>query len=115
MPETFVLIPGRTSRQGTSLNEGKYSAEYQEEINTVLACSADMVRLGLKDGDRVRIWNDVGEVCVPCKAAKGDEIPPGLLFIAYGDQSCRLMGADTHCSGMPDSKGMDVQLERVSK
>jgi hypothetical protein len=22
-PETFILIPGRTSRQGTTLNEGK--------------------------------------------------------------------------------------------
>jgi formylmethanofuran dehydrogenase subunit D len=114
MPETFVLIPGRTSRQGTSLNEGKYSADYQEEINTVLACPADMARLGLKDGDLVRMWNDLGDVTVPCKAAKGDEIPTGLLFIAYGDKSSQFMGADTHCSGMPDSKGMDVFLEKVT-
>ena len=113
MPELFVLIPGRTSRQGTSLNEGKYSAEYQEEINTLLACQQDMTRLGLANGDLVRMWNDVGEVTVPCKAAKGDEIPPGLLFIAYGDKSCRLMGGETHCSGMPDSKGMDVFLEKL--
>lgn len=112
MPDIFVLIPGRTSRQGTSLNEGKSSAEYQQEINTLLACQHDMTRLGLKDGDLVRVWNDVGEFTVPCKTARGDEIPPGLLFIAYGDKSCRLMGGETHCSGMPDSKGMDVFLER---
>ena len=25
MAEAFILIPGRTSRQGTTLNEGKYT------------------------------------------------------------------------------------------
>lgn len=113
MAESFILIPGRTSRQGTSLNEGKHTAEYQDEINTLQVCPADMRRLGLAEGARVRLWNDVGEVTVPCKAAKGDELPPGLLFISYGDCSSRLMGGETHCSGMPDSKGIDVFLEIV--
>ena len=36
-----------------------------------------------------------------------------VLFISYGDCSSRLMGIDTHCSGMPDSKGLDVYLEKV--
>ena len=43
--------------------------------------------------------------------AKKDELPDGMLFIAYGDISSRLMEGDTHGSGMPTSKGMDVQLE----
>ena len=113
MPETFILIPGRTSRQGTSLNEGKYTDEYQAEITTLLINPADMKRLGLVEGDVVRMWNEVGEVRVPCKSAK-DECPPGLLFISYGDRSSRLMGGETHGSGMPDSKGLDVFLEKVS-
>ena len=115
MPEEFILIPGRTSRQGTALNEGKYSEEYIDEVNTVQIAPKDMQRLGLVEGDHVRMWNEVGEVVIPCKAAKGDELPPGLLFISYGDSSCRLMGAETHCSGMPDSKGMDVFLEKAAK
>jgi formylmethanofuran dehydrogenase subunit D len=113
MAEPFILIPGRTSRQGTSLNEGKYSAEYIDEINTLQICAEDMQRLGLKDGDRVRLRNEMGEVVVPCKTAPRDELPAGLLFISYGDISCRLMGGETHCSGMPDSKGMDVYLEKA--
>lgn len=112
MPEQFILIPGRTSRQGTSLNEGKYTAEYLDEINTLQAAASDMQRLGIAEGSLVRVWNDVGEIIVPCRAAKGDELPPGLLFISYGDRSCRLMGADTHGSGMPTSKGLDVYLEK---
>jgi formylmethanofuran dehydrogenase subunit D len=113
MPEQFILIPGRTSRQGTSLNEGKYTAEYQDEITTLQISTADMQRLGLAEGDRVRLWNEVGDVTVPCKAAPRDELPAGLLFISYGDVSCRLMGGETHCSGMPDSKGIDVFLEKA--
>jgi len=111
MPEAFILIPGRTSRQGTSLNEGKYTAEYRDEINTLLINPVDMQRLGLQEGDFVRMWNEVGEVTVPCRSAK-DECPPGLLFISYGDKSSRLMGGETHGSGMPTSKGLDVFLEK---
>jgi len=40
-------------------------------------------------------------------------LPEGILFIGYGDASCRLMGADTHGSGMPTSKGLDVELEKI--
>ena len=101
MAEAFILIPGRTSQQGVTLNEGKQVAP------------EDMQRLELEDGDLVRVYNDVGEFTVPCKAARGDELPPGMLFISYGDNSSRLMGGDTHGCGMPDSKGLDVFLESV--
>lgn len=113
MPSTFILIPCRSSRQGTALNEGKYTAEYIDEISTLLVAPGDMSRLGLKDGDRVRVRSEFGEIVVPCKGTKDDELPEGLLFIAYGDMSSRLMGGETHCSGMPDSKGMDVTMEKA--
>lgn len=113
MPDTFILIPGRTSEQGTTLNEGKYTDGYIAEISTLQVAPQDMQRLGLKDGDTVRLRSEHGEVTVPIKAAKGDELPPGLLFISYGDKSSRLMGGETHGSGMPDSKGFDVTLEKV--
>src|SRR5438874_946502 len=112
-PETFILIPGRTSRQGTTLNEGKFTAAYVEETSTLLMSPDDMARLGLKNGDRVRLRSEQGQIELPCQAAKAGELPPGLLFLPYGDLSSRLMTADTHGTGMPDSKGLDVELERV--
>ena len=45
MPEPFILIPGRTSRQGTSLNEGKYTDAYQAEVHTLRMNAEDMQRL----------------------------------------------------------------------
>ena len=111
MTETFILIPGRTSRQGAGISEGKFEANYQEEINLLQVSPEDMKRLGLENGRRVRLTSEGGQVEVAVKTAKGDELPAGLLFIAYGDTSSRLMSGDTHGSGMPTSKGFDVELE----
>jgi formylmethanofuran dehydrogenase subunit D len=113
-PETFVLIPGRTARQGTALNEGKFTAAYVEETCTLFMCPDDMARLGLKAGDRVRLRAETGRsVELAVQAAKAGELPPGLLFLPYGDASSRLMGGDTHGTGMPNSKCFDVELERA--
>lgn len=114
MPETFILIPGRTSKQGCGISEGKYGENYQSEITTLQVSPPDFARLGLTAGEKVRITSEFGQIEVGVVAAKGDELPPGLLFIAYGDLSSRLMGGDTHGSGMPTSKGMDVTLERMT-
>jgi formylmethanofuran dehydrogenase subunit D len=115
MPESFLLIPGRTSTQGTTLNEGKYTEGYVTETSLLRMAQGDMQRLGLAQGDHVRMWKDVGEVVIPVEAAKGDELLSGLVFISYGDKSSRLMAGDTHGSGMPDSKGLDVWVEKASQ
>ena len=111
--ETFILIPGRTSRQGTTLNEGKFTSGYVEETSTLFMCPDDMKRLGLKGGDRVRLRSEQGVVELACQSAKEGELPAGLLFLPYGDLSSRLMGGDTHGTGMPNSKCFDVELERA--
>jgi formylmethanofuran dehydrogenase subunit D len=113
MSASFVLIPGRTSKQGSGISEGKFRESYQSEIYTLIVAPSDMQELGLVNGDRVRMASPQGCVEVAVTAAKADELPPGLLFIAYGDLSSRLMGADTHGSGMPTSKGLDVTLEKI--
>ncbi len=113
MSETFILIPGRTSKQGCGISEGKFKENYLSEINTLQVAPGDMARLALDEGDQVRLTSEYGTIDVAIKAAKGEELPNGLLFIAYGDLSSRLMGADTHGTGMPTSKGIDVELEKV--
>ena len=53
MAETFILIPGRTSRQGCGISEGKFKQDYQEETHTLQVAAEDMKRLGLEQGERV--------------------------------------------------------------
>jgi formylmethanofuran dehydrogenase subunit D len=111
--DLFILIAGRSSRQGTALNEGKFTAEYVEETSTVLVNPDDLARLGLRGGDRVRLRSEFGSCEVTCQPAKPGDQPGGVLFMAYGDQTSRLMGADTHGTGMPTSKGVDVTIEKL--
>ena len=113
MPETFILIPGRTSKQGCGISEGKFGETYLSETRQLQVSPPDMQRLGLANGDQVRLTSEWGEIDVAIIASKGDELPAGLLFIPYGDLSSRLMGGDTHGSGMPTSKGIDVSLKKL--
>jgi len=110
MVQQFVLIAGRTTRQGTSLNEGKWSAAYLEEVQTVWMCPHDMAQLGIKSGQKILLRSNWGQVEVVCQAARPEELPSGVLFMAYGEASSQLMGAATHATGMPDSKGLDVEV-----
>ena len=108
---SFILIPGRTSKQGCGISEGKFAENYQREINTLQVSPEDMKELGIANGDRVRLTHGERQIEVEVTTSKGDELPPGLLFIAYGDLSSKLMEGETHGSGMPTSKGFDVELE----
>ena len=112
MVETMLLIPVRTSRQGTSLNAGKLKADYQDESSTIEVHEQDMLRLGLKKGDTVRMASANGVECiVKCKVQKGAGAVTGLVFMAYGPTSSQFMEADTAGTGMPISKQMEITIE----
>ena len=111
MAEIFILIPGRTSKQGVGISEGIFGETYRQVTTLLQVAPEGMARLGLAAGDMVRLTSEDGQVDVEVKAAKAGELPSGLLFIHYGDLSSRMMGGDTHGSGMPTSKGLDVELE----
>lgn len=111
MAERMVLVAGRTSKQGTSLNAGKLAGEYVDVTSTSEMNADDMARLGLKAGDRVRLRSAAGEVVVRCTPRDGADLPSGLMFIPYGPLSSQLMGSDTALSGMPLSKNLEVEVE----
>ena len=113
MSETMILVAGRNSKQGTSLNAGKDSAEYVEVTGTVEMNADDMARLGLSAGDPVRLRTDEGETVVKCKPRKPEDLPSGLLFMAYGPPSSRLMAGETQGTGMPNSKSFEVEVEKA--
>lgn len=109
----MILIPGRTAKQGTTLNEGKLKDAYIEVTSTLEMNPEDMRKLKLEDGDTVRLKNDIGETVVRCIGKKPDDLPAGTMFIAYGPPSSQLMESDTAGSGMPISKHMEVEIEKV--
>ena len=110
----MILIPGRSQKQGTSLNEGKLKDAYQQVTSTAELNENDMNRLKLKDGDKIRLKSNVGQTVVTCKSKKDEDLPPGMIFIPYGPPSSELMESDTAGSGMPLSKHMEVKVTKVS-
>jgi len=113
MAVTMTLIGGRSSKQGTSLCAGKLGEEYLQISSTVEMNVEDMARLGLTNDSMVRLRTDVGEAVLRCKGRQTKDLPPGLLFMAYGPLSSQLMAGDTAATGMPISKNLDVEVEPV--
>ncbi len=107
----LLLITGRSLKQGTGLNIGKDSPEYKEAVTGLEMNDSDMVRLGLQNGDAVQLSSLHGQVAVRCR--KGD-LPEGLAFMAYGPASSTLLGAETHASGMPSSKHIEVEIQAAA-
>ncbi len=107
----FVLITGRTSKQGRALHLGKDSPEYLEEVSALEMNERDMAEMGLRDGDEVRARTGEGEVSLRCR--RSDALPRGLVFIPYGPPANALIGADTGGTGMPGAKGMVVEIEPI--
>lgn len=111
MAETMILIAGRTAKQGVTLNAGKLKPEYREITSTVEMNRDDMARLGLAEGDRVRLSTAEGSIVARCRGRKPEDLPASVLFLAYGPPSGQLMGGDTALSGMPISKNLEVEVE----
>ena len=113
MTNKMILVPGRSSKQGTSLNKGKLKEEYLDVTSTLEVNEEDMKRLGLSNGDQVKLSNEIGQTIVSCVGKKASDLPEGMLFIPYGPPSSQLMDGDTAGTGMPMSKHMEVTIEKI--
>jgi len=107
----FLLNPGRTSKQGQQINIGKDHAEYLAIVNTLTMHPEDMKSLGVSAGATLLVRTEYGEATFQCKEGN---VPRGMLFVPYGPPTCKLMGGDTDGTGMPTSKGWDVEVEPVA-
>lgn len=103
----FILNSSRSSKQGTLINVGKESPEYLELTNTMLMLAEDMAEIGLSEGQKAIVRTEFGEAEFTCKPGKE---PKGMIYIAYGPPTCKLMGGDTGGTGMPLSKGWEVEV-----
>lgn len=103
----FILNSSRSSKQGTLINVGKESEEYQALTNLMTMAQEDMAEIGLAEGQMALVKTEFGESSFKCTAGK---IPLGMIFIPYGPPTCKLMGGDTGGTGMPTSKGWEVEV-----
>jgi formylmethanofuran dehydrogenase subunit D len=103
----FILNASRSSKQGSLINVGKDSQEYQDLTNSMTMAAGDMAEIGLAEGQWALVRTEFGEAPFKCQAGK---MPTGMIFIPYGPPTCKLMGGDTDGTGMPTSKGWEVEV-----
>lgn len=103
-----VLISGRTSDQGTSLEVGKTSDQYYKSVAVVELSVADSDALEVGDGDPVEVSTPHGSVVVRSRRSEG--LDQGLAFFPYGPWANRVFGADTGGTGMPSFKGVKATV-----
>jgi formylmethanofuran dehydrogenase subunit D len=107
----FTLHSIRTSKQGQQINVGKDHAEYQAIVNTLTMHPEDMKALSIAQGGTVRLRSEDGEAVFVCQAGK---VPLGMIFVPYGPPTCHLYGGETDGTGMPTSKGWEVEVEPIA-
>jgi formylmethanofuran dehydrogenase subunit D len=111
MGRRYIMNAGRTTKQGQQINVGKDSAEYQAIVGTLNMNSEDMKEAGITQGGNVLVRSEHGEVTFKCVEGK---VPSGMIFVPYGPPTCHLMGQYTDGTGMPTSKGWEVEVEPVA-
>ena len=111
----FIMNAGRTTKQGRQINVGKDDAEYQSMVTTLIMHPEDMQEIGAAPGGAVLVRSENGEATFRCKehGGKDGKVPRGMIFVPYGPPTCRLMGQSTDGTGMPLSKGWEVEVETV--
>ena len=107
----FIMNAGRTTKQGQQINIGKDNAEYVAMVSTLTMHPEEMKELGIAAGGTVRVRSECGEAIFQCREGK---VPLGMLFVPYGPPTCRLMGVYTDGTGMPTSKGWEVDVEPIA-
>ncbi|MFB0544045.1 MAG: molybdopterin dinucleotide binding domain-containing protein [Candidatus Bathyarchaeia archaeon] len=105
-----VLVTGRSLGQGLGIELGKSSDIYYRSVTTCEMNPEDMKKLGLGGGEHIRIMTDYGSVIVRAVEAL-EEVPPGVIFIPYGPWINLVVRTETHGTGMPSFKGIEVEVE----
>ncbi len=109
--QRFIMNAGRTTKQGQQINVGKDSPEYQAIVSTLSMHPDDMKAVGVQPGGNVLVRSEHGEATFRCVEGK---VPQGMIFVPYGPPTCQLMGRYTDGTGMPTSKGWEVELEPIT-
>lgn len=110
MGESFILITGRTVKQANGMHKGKDSEAYRRATARVEMNAADMARLGIEEGQLIRVRSATGQVEMP---ANSGTVPAKMVFVPLGPVANSLIGPETEGTGMPSFKGLTVEIEPI--
>lgn len=110
----FILITGRSIDQGKFKEHAKITDKYRESVTLCEMHADDMKKLGIKDGDNIKISTEIGSIIVRAKRSKRIRTP-GIVFVPFGPWINSILPSETEGTGMPHLKGFKVRIEPTSE
>jgi formylmethanofuran dehydrogenase subunit D len=103
------IVAVRDIFQDEAGRKSRFSEEYKNLSALIILDKQDMIRLGVKDGQKLQVKNDVGMVIVAAKTSE-DEPHPGLAFMYNSPWSNQLVSDDVGEGGIPGFKSIKATL-----
>jgi formylmethanofuran dehydrogenase subunit D len=89
--------------------KSRFSDEYRQLSAVILLDKQDMASLGVKDGDKVLVENEINKIVVAAKTSD-DEPHAGLAFMTSSVWSNQLMREDMCDASVPGFKGITARV-----
>jgi len=93
MESTVAIVTFRDIFQDEAGKKSKFADEFRNLAAQVLLDKQDMSRLGLKDGQKVLVKNDMGSVVVAARTSD-DDPHSGLAWMTVSPWSNQLLAQD---------------------
>ncbi|AEF96027.1 tungsten-dependent formylmethanofuran dehydrogenase subunit FwdD [Methanotorris igneus] len=111
----FYLNTGRTIWQGEAIEAGKNLDLYVKAAAVCYINEDEMKDLGLKEGDKIKVKSEYGEVVVFAKKAR-EPMPKGMVYIPMGPWANKIVCPETDSTAMPSLKGpVLVEIEKTDE
>ena len=102
------IVTVRDIFQDEAGRKSRFSEEYKNLSALIILDKQDMIRLGVKDGQKLQVKNDVSSVIVAARSSE-DDAHPGLAFMYNSPWSNQLVSDDI-CNGIPGFKSIKATL-----
>jgi len=107
MEAKVIIVTIRDIFQYEAGKKSRYSDEYRQLSALILLDKQDMAGLGIKDGQRVMVGNELGRIVAAAKASE-DEPHPGLAFMTNSPWSNQLVRDDVCETSIPGFKRIEA-------
>jgi formylmethanofuran dehydrogenase subunit D len=104
-----TLLTGRSLGQAKGKVTGKFSEEYLRNVAVCELNPEDLKSLEISPGENVRITTNTGSVVVRAAIAS-QSAQRGIVFMPYGPWVNMVIPSETYGTGMPTSKGIEVEV-----
>jgi formylmethanofuran dehydrogenase subunit D len=104
MAVEVLIVTYRDIFQSEALERDRFGEDYQKRSAFLKLDEKDMLRLGVKDGGKVRLKNGSGSVVVLARRSEEDSPHAGMAFMPNSPWSNQLISEEIGDSRIPEFK-----------